>query len=140
VTGEDASQAADEGQVAEPMFSLEAPQGDVPLPPLRDPQQVQLSWSSAAPVAVEPVAVESQATVVAEPAPTPVVEAPVAVELVAVVETTAPATVVEPVPAPAPEPVVAEPQPVGDAAAAPAAAPAAATPAPASPAPGGERV
>lgn len=60
------------------MFALQAPEGDIPLPLLRDPQQVQLSWSSAPPVAetapIEAVAPTATVVVVNEPAPTPVAE------------------------------------------------------------------
>ena len=157
VTGEESSSGT-EDEAQAPMFTLDAPEGDIPLPPLRDPQQVQLSWSAAAAVAVAP-----ETAVVAEPAPAPVVESlssaealvatagPVIAEAVtvavpavqeviaapaAVIDTAAvavtPAAVDDLVPAP--EPTVAQPGLVVDTAAAPIS-----PVSPASPAPGGER-
>lgn len=111
------------------MFNLEAPEGDVPLPPLRDPQQVQLSWSAPPPaiVAVEPPMAQAQVTAPVEMAAT--VEAATPVQTPAAAEVAIAAA--EPVPAPpavqealvaAVEPTLSEPSLVVDAAATAAAA------------------
>ena len=77
VTGEEGSSST-EGETEAPMFALQAPEGDIPLPLLRDPQQVQLSWSSAPPVAetapIEAVAPTAAVVIVNGPAPTTVAE------------------------------------------------------------------
>ena len=95
---EDASSADAPGEDEAPMFNLAPPDGDVPLPPLRDPQQVQLSWSAPPPpaivVAAEPVA---QAEV------TPPVDVAATIEATAPVDAPAAAAIaiaaVEPLPA-----------------------------------------